>query len=91
MDLPALWTIPFFAWKLGLSWHRNGLNRTNSMLAYGQCGWHAGWLWPSTTHPEGKPVLDQDEQVRQSESNTTATDYAWGYKNDTSIFGRKWK
>jgi len=45
MDLPGMRTIPVlhgngFA-RLWASpcWHRNGLARTDSVLAYGHCGW----------------------------------------------------
>ena len=64
-------------------WHRNGLARTDNVLAYGHHGWmgqHVG-LWPTSAHPVGKPVLARYGQTGYGQGeNIMPLTWGWGHK-----------
>jgi len=71
--LTALLIIPFLhgnalvRLRASPCWHRNGLIRTNSVLAYGQRGWPYGHAACSTR----KPILARDRHHDGQPDNET--------------------
>ena len=71
MDLPALWTIPFFCTD-SPDCRRNGLAHTERVMAYDSGAWH-GWIAARATRPAGEIYLLRDKQKVQMLQRDRAT------------------
>jgi len=72
MDLPALRTFPFLhvdglaCLRASPCWHKNGLARTDTMLAYGHRGWPmtSCWLTANVGHGTDIRTYNRTDNVK---------------------------